>query len=286
LHYQAPYYDNLQTININPTFSVKLCDFAQLGFGFDVMWSQLTFKQYYPWLVFPGSTGLEPDGHLEIKGSGFSYGGNVGLTLNLTERQRVAVTYRSPMTAHCSGDLTVDNITPTAAALGATSRSDMGTKISYPSIVAVGYGIALSDSIRVEADVEWVQFSRFKDLTFGVGNNSFLLPTTTVPQNWHDTFTAGIGGDWRFAPNWVVRAGYQFYQSPVPDSTFSPTIPDADQNVITVGLGYKYKQHSLEGAYGADFYNTRNITTAQNPAFNGKYEVTVHLFSLAYRYSF
>jgi long-chain fatty acid transport protein len=243
-------------------------------------------KQDYPWLVFPGSSGVEPDGPLEVKGSGFSYGGNVGLTLNLTEHQRVAVTYRSAMTAHPTGDLTLDNITPTAAFLGATSRSDMSTRIAYPSVVALGYGIALTDSIRIEVDGEWVQFSRFKDLTFGVGNNAFLLPTTTIPQNWRDTFTVGIGGDWRFSPNWVVRAGYQFYQSPVPDSTFSPTIPDADQNVITVGLGYKYKHHSLEGAYGLDFYNTRNITTAQNPAYNGKYEVTVHLFSLSYRYSF
>ena len=41
-------------------------------------------------------------------------------------------------------------------------------------------------------------------------------------------FMGGVqaGFDYQFAPNWVVRAGYQFYQSPVPDSTFSPTIPD------------------------------------------------------------
>jgi len=286
LHYQAPYYAALQTINFNPTVSFKLGDHFQFGAGLDVMWSQVTLKQFYPWLIFPGSTGLEPDGHLEAKGSGLGFGGNAGLTLRVTDHQRLAVTVRSPMNVHYTGDFTVDNITPTAAALGATSRSDLNTKVDYPTIVAVGYGIELTDKVRVETDVEWLQFSRFKSINLGVGNNSFLLPNTTTPENWKDTFTAGISADWRFATNWVVRGGYQFYQSPVPDATFSPAIPDADQNVLTFGLGYTYKHHSFEVAYGADFYDTRHISTDLNPAFNGTYRFTVHLFSLAYRYTF
>jgi long-subunit fatty acid transport protein len=72
----------------------------------------------------------------------------------------------------------------------------------------------------------------------------------------------------------------------VPDSTFSPTIPDANQNVITFGVGWKYGHSSLEFAYGLDFYNQRIITNNQNPAFDGKYTFNVHLFSLAYRYTF
>jgi long-chain fatty acid transport protein len=119
-----------------------------------------------------------------------------------------------------------------------------------------------------------------------VGNNAVLLPSTHIAQNWKDTFTIGIGGDWKFAQNWVLRAGYQFYESPVPDSTFSPTIPDANQNVFTFGLGYRYGRHFFEGAYGADFYDSRSIRSDQNPAFNGDYNVTVHLFSVAYHFSF
>jgi len=72
----------------------------------------------------------------------------------------------------------------------------------------------------------------------------------------------------------------------VPDSTFSPTIPDANQNVFTIGLGWKGRHSSLEAAYGLDFYNERNISNDQNPAFNGKYTFNVHLISLAYNYAF
>jgi long-subunit fatty acid transport protein len=64
------------------------------------------------------------------------------------------------------------------------------------------------------------------------------------------------------------------------------TVPDANQNVITLGLGWKSRHHSLEAAYGLDFYDERQISNNQNPAFNGKYTFNVHLFSLAYSYSF
>ncbi len=286
LRYQAPYSSELQTINVNPAVSYKICDFLQAGAGLDIMWSQVTLKQFYPWFIFPGSTGLEPDGQLEVKGDGIGLGGNLGLTWLITERQRLAVTYRSPITVDYGGDFTVDNITPTAAFLGATPRSDLTTQIGFPAMVAAGYGIKLSDALRLEADFEWIQFSRFKSLNLGVGNNAFLLPSTSIPQNWRDTFTAGVSADWHFAANWVLRGGYQFYQSPVPDSTFSPTIPDADQNVITIGIGYVNGHHSLEAAYGADFYNSRHITNNQNPALNGNYDITVHLFSVAYRFTF
>jgi long-chain fatty acid transport protein len=286
LRYQTPYSTDLKTLNFNPTLSFRLNEHLSLGAGLDIMWSDLTFKQFYPWLIFPNSVGNEPDGHVKANGDGIGYGGNVGLTWHITERQQLAVTYRSPMNVNYNGDFSIDNITPTASFLGAKPKSDFETTLQFPTIVSIGYGVKVTDTIRLEMDAEWVEFSRFKSLDLNVGNNAFLLQSTKIPQNWKDTFTVGIGGDWSFAKNWVLRAGYQFYQSPVPSSTLSPTIPDADQNVFTVGLGYTCGRHSFEIAYGADFYNDRHITNDQNPAFNGKYELTVHLFSLAYTFAF
>jgi len=286
LRYQAPYYTELKTLNFNPTIAVRLGERLRLGVGFDAMWSEVTLQQFYPWLVFPGSVGTEPDGRMKAKGDGVGYGGNIGLTWLITEKQRFALTYRSAVDVEYDGAFRISNITPTAAFLGATSRSDFNSKIQFPNVVAVGYGIELNDRVRLETDFEWVQFSRFKSLAVKAGNNAILLPTDRIPQNWDDTFTIGIGGDWRINDAWLLRFGYQFYKSPVPDSTFSPTIPDADQNVFTVGVGWKRGGHSLEAAYGLDFYDERNITKDQNPALNGDYQLTVHLFSFAYRYAF
>jgi len=288
LRYTAPHYSELMTANFNPTVAFKLSEHFSLGIGVDVMWSRLTLKQFYPWALFLGSGGAEPDGTLKGEGDGVGVGGNLGLTWKINEMHTVAVTYRSQMNVNYSGDATINNITPTATLVGITSQSDFDTEIAYPSMVAVGYGIQITDTIRLEADAEWIQFSRFKSLNVDLGNNNILLPPAnrSIPENWKDTFTAGIGGDWKFAENWVVRASYQFYQSPVPDSTFSPAIPDANQNVITIGFGYYGKHSSFEVAYGADFYDQRVIPNSYNSAFNGTYDITVHLMSFAYRYTF
>jgi long-chain fatty acid transport protein len=259
--------------------AARLGEYLQLGMALDVMWSEVTLKQFYPWFLGTGNL-ADPDGRIKAEGDGVGVGGKVGLTLQLTERQRIALTYRLPMNIDYDGGFQVDNVP--AGLGGGTFRTDFKTTIKFPTIIAAGYGINLTDKIRIEADVEWLQFSRFKDLPLIVANGLPGLPAS-VHEDWRDTFTIGIGGDWRINEHWVVRAGYQFYQSPVPDSTFSPTIPDADQNVITVGVGYTYKKHSIEAA---DFYDKRHIENNQNPAFNGNYDITVHLFSFSYRFTF
>jgi len=276
LRYQTPWFTELETVNINPSLAMRIGESVSVGAGLDVMWSQLSFKQFYPWAPW-GGTGTE--GNIYAEGDGVGLGGNIGLTWQVAEGHRVSITYRSPISIDYDGGFTINNIPLAAADAGVTPRSDFSSKIKFPTIIAVGYGIDVSDTVRLEVAGEWVQFSNFKSLRIDAANNNMLLPTTTYPQNWDDTFTVGIGGDWKFAEDWVLRFGYQYYQSPVPDSTLSPTIPDADQNVFTIGLGYSSGHHSVEVAYGLDFYEKRTVPS-------GTYDIDVHLMSAAYRYSF
>jgi long-chain fatty acid transport protein len=273
LAYQAPYYSELVTVNFNPSVAVKLGDEVSVGVGLDVMWSDLEFKQYLSPFV--------PNLEAQIQGNGVGFGGNLGITWQATERQRLAFTYRSPITINYSGTSQFNNYPG-----GGIPNSSFNSQVTFPTIVSVGYGLQVSDTVRLETDFEWVQFSKFDSLPINIGSNLLGVPSQNIQENWKDTFTAGFGGDWQFAENWVVRGGYQYYQSPVPNSTFSPTIPDANQNVITVGLGWTSGHSSLEFSYGLDFYNKRTITDDLNPAYNGTYTFNVHLFSFAYRYSF
>jgi long-chain fatty acid transport protein len=267
LRYLAPYFTELKTINANPAIAYKINEKFQVAAGLDVMWSELTLKQYVP---LGG-----PEGLLRLKGDGFGYGGNAAATWNITEKQRLAVTYRSPIQVDYSGSS--DLYLPAG-----TSSGNVNTAVTYPTIISAGYGIKLTDTIRLETDVEWLQFSNFDTLNANISN----VPGVSTPQKWRNTFTAGIAGDWAFHPDWAIRAGYQFYETPVPDYTFSPTIPDGNQQVFTTSLAFHRGHHQLEFAYGGIFYDDRNITQNQNPAFVGKYQMMVHLFALSYNFSF
>lgn len=280
--YLAPYHNDLKVINLNPSLAYKLHEKLTLGAGVDVFLSELKLKQTYPWLVFPGGLLTDPDGELSVRGKGVGVGGNLGVTWDLSENHRLAFTVRSPVRIDYDGDFRVANLSAAGAAAGATPRSDFSSNIRFPTVLGVGYGVRLSPKIRLEADLEWVEFSSFKSLPIGAQNNAILLPSSEIPQNWHDTFTAGVAGDWEFAPGWKLMAGYQFYESPVPDQTLSPSIPDANQNVLTVGLSWRGKRHALGMAYGAVFYDTRDISNNLQPAYNGRWEMMVHIFSCAY----
>jgi long-chain fatty acid transport protein len=273
-------FGKLTTFNFNPSLAYKLCNAVQVGVGLDVMYSKLELRQY----ISP----LLPNWEAHASGDGVGVGGNLGVTWNITDSQRLALTYRSTMTVNYSGNADIEN--SGAASNPTTSFSSM---VKYPNIISAGYGIDLTDTIRLESDVEWIQFSQFKNLPINTGTLQTGIGginlTQTVPEAWHNTFTLGFGGDWKFADHWVVRGGYQYFESPVPNSTFTPTIPDANQNVITMGLGWHAQHVSLEFAYGLDFYNDRNIAnplTSKDYASNGKYTFNVHLFSLAFRYAF
>lgn len=278
--YTAPHYVDLTTFNFNPTVAFRLGDTLQFGAGADVMYSDLDLRQFYPWGMVVSAP--VPDGELRAKGSGVGYGGNLAMTWKPTARQRFAVTYRSQMDVSYNGDFSASS-NPLAG--GATTRADLATKIRYPNILGVGYAFQATPELRVEVNAEWVQFSRFTELDL-VTPASLPGVNPVTPQRWRDTFTLGVGGEYRVTENWAVRLSYQHFQSPVPDHTFSPTIPDANQNVATFGVGYRRGRHRLDMAYARVFYADRNISGNQNPAYNGRYEVAAHLISVGYGFSF
>jgi long-chain fatty acid transport protein len=172
----------------------------------------------------------------------------------------------------------------------AVSSSEVDTTFKFPTILALGYGIRLTETLRAETKVEWLQFSRYKNMGIHAGENSALIQSLGLensPQNWNDTWTFGLGADWDFVPHWTLRAGYLYIQSPTPDSTFAPTALDVDQSVVSAGLGYQRGHHAVDLAYALGLFSTRNVGYNQVPFYqNGTYDFEGHLIALTYTYTF
>ena len=166
-------------------------------------------------------------------------------------------------------------------------RGDFESKVKLPMSVSGAYGIRLLDTLRMEADVEWLQYSRFQSFPLDVQNGPPGLVTGWV-TDWKDTWTVGVGGDWEFAEGWFLRAGYRFCQSPVREEHFNPVIPDSDRNIVSVGVGFKSGHHSVEVAGAADLYENRFIENPETatPAVIGKYSFTGYMVSVAYEFQF
>lgn len=284
--YRAPVLSSMSVVDVTPALAWRPLDCLSIGAGVDVYYGQMRFRQVLPWPPQVGGG----EGEAEADTAGWALGGNLGVTWRLTPRQRLALTYRTPFDLDVDGDLEVrDAPTPLLASGQVASKSDLGTTFSFPSIVALGYGLQVTETLRVEADVEWLEFSRHESLDLDAGANQPLLNQVgmaSTPQNWEDTWTAGASAEWRFAKRWTLRAGYVYLDSPMPDRTFSPAMLDQSQSVVSVGLGFHEGRHSVDLAYALGFFAPRHVRDNQNPAYNGDYDLEGQLAALTYTIAF
>jgi long-chain fatty acid transport protein len=265
-----PYSGTMRVVDITPNFSVRLNQALSIAVGADIYNGSVEQRQLFAGPVAQ-ALGLPSGAKSKLTGDGSALGCNAALTWKLTENQRLAATVRSPFSIDYAGRNEIDY---------AGSLAIEGT-IDYPTIVALAYGIELTDALRVEADVEWLEFSNYQELIiedqFG-GNN-------VTPQNLEDTWTAGVGAEWEFAPQWTLRSGFMHLQNPTPDSTYSPLSPDEDQQVVSLGLGYETDHHAIDLAYAYGIFNGRSVSGSANSP-NGRYDYDFQLLNLSYGYKF
>ncbi len=275
--YVGPHHAEMTLVNFSPAVALRVRDDVSVGVTANIYWSELELRQMVPWSMFAP---MLPDGEARLKGDGFGFGGSAGITWNMTDRQRVALVYKAPFDIDYEGSTRLGNVPPGAAA----PRSDFDSKIKFPTIVAFGYGLQVTDRIRVGLDVEWIEFSRFENLPLDLGvNNPLGLTPESIPQDWKDTWTVGLGADWTLASPWTVRCGYIFMESPIPSRTVSPSLPDTDRHVLAFGVTWERGANGVDFAYAYTIFDDLKVGDNQNPAYNGEYDMSSHLFQLSYR---
>lgn len=280
----VPSYAKLESADSNRSGAIRLLDQLFIGASLDPLRPNFGLTQYSPSLLsyLAGNT----DDRFRIGGLGSSWDGTLGLTLKFSKHQRLSLNYRPPMGVDDNGHSVMAESSGASFGFG-TPVSTFNPRIKLPTILGLDYGIDLTETISLAADIAWMKFSQYQSPDLGPRADSFGSATGgasfSASENSHN-FASGLAGGWKFSDHWIFRAGYQFFASPVPNSTFAPNIPNANQHVITLGVGWKGKSTSLEAAYGMDFYADRHIGDQQ--PYNGTYALNTHLLSLAFNHSF
>ncbi len=258
-----PYAGSMTVADLTPNVAVKLSDAWSVAVGADLYHGRV----HQDMLVFGlGAMGI-PDGtRSRLKADGETVGWNAAATWRVTARQRLAATYRAPFSINYEGDNT----------LSIGIQSTVEARIHYPTILVLAYGVELTDAIRAEFNAEWLEFSRYENLT--VHDSAF--GTQSYPQDLKDTWTAGFGLQWAFHPQWTLRGGYKYLKNPTPDHTYGPLSPDENQGVISAGLGYAHQRHTIDLGYAYGLFDGRRIPDS-NPA-GGKHDFNVHVLGLSY----
>jgi len=274
-----PYFTELRLVDISPALAVRVSDHISAGVGLNVYLSEFESKQTIPWSGFLGDP-LVPNGSFSLKGDGSAVGATAGLLVQLTKAQRASLVYRSPFSIDYEGDTKlIGTPAPIAANLPATTTA-FKTEIDFPSVVAIGYAIDVTETLTLAAELEWIEFSRFESLPVNTGllQGSDLFPSA-IPQQWEDVWTYGAAARWKCTDQLELRCSYRFIESPIPASTLVPTLPDADKHVIGVGFGWNSGRLSISGSYAYSVFDDRHVTPADNSRFPGDYDLSSHIVS-------
>ena len=275
----------LTTFDFNPAVSYRVIPSLAVAVGLDVIYVDATLERKLPSAAL-GIPGPAFDIGQKFKGDGTGVGFNVGVAYDLTKDVSLGVSYRSAVHVDIKGDSST-SLTGTPLDVGGK------TSIRLPQQVSAALAYHVSAPLTVEAGMRWEGWSAFKDLQLTLDNG---VPVADTQRNWHDTFSFNVGGKYKLNDNFAFMAGYLYGNSPVPDGSFDPSIPDSPTHVFCTGADMSYQQFKVTLSYGYELYKDRtknndvngNLPSPPFPASfaNGKYQADAHLLALSLGYKF
>jgi long-chain fatty acid transport protein len=199
----------------------------------------------------------------------YGVGGRIGLLWKISERLHLGLMYApKPWMSGASGKATVDFSRhfyttpfsgfiqlelPNQGRYGFATQYDIEVKMDLPQRAGAGLGILVRDNLLLGLDFQWIQYSntQFKLKTMlRDGNNpdaNTLIGSPDLDINltlgWKDQYVVSFGLVWQASPYWVLRAGYNYGNNPVPRSYLNPQFAAIIEHHVTAGVSYLLDEH-------------------------------------------
>ncbi len=279
----------IKPINVNPTVAYRFDSLnLAVGAGIDYTYAQVWLEKD----TFAGAYG-----HIastEIEGDGDGWGYNFGVLWKPINSLSVAVAYRSEVELDIDGDADF-LVTPAGQAVigGAlevpasfiptTATSDASTEITLPDTWSFAVAWHPTDRLTIECDADRFGWSSYDELDIDLGPSSPLGDSPAAPKDWNDVWAYRVGAQYAVTETIDLRVGYARDNTPVPDSTMGPELPDASRNNYTFGVGYHTERAVIDFAYMWVDFDDRKV---DNEIQTGEYESAAHLVAANLTYFF
>ncbi|MEJ2575609.1 MAG: outer membrane protein transport protein [Gammaproteobacteria bacterium] len=292
----------VSTVNINPSFAVRLNPKLSLGLGVSAQYIDAELSNaidYGSLNLIPASQGglggaLGPavgpggaDGKANLEGDAWSWGWNVGVLFELSDRTRVGAHYRSEVDQDLDGSAKF-------ATPGGPLTTDVEASVDLPATFSLSLVHELNAEWALMADYTWTGWSSLPELRFDFANG---LPDGVTTLEWDDTNRYSLGATYTPAGSvWVFRAGVALDETPIPDAAHrTPRIPGDDRLWVALGAGYSPTKHwRFDFGYAHLFVDNPEIDKPATPgsedflrgALVGSYDASVDILSAQMEYRF
>jgi long-chain fatty acid transport protein len=275
----------IKPLNFQPTVAYRL-DKLNLGLaaGVDVTYAIVQLRKR----TF--NTGLDI-GELDVEGTGSGVGYNWGLLWKPIKTVSLGVSYRSEVKLDLEGDagwVANNYIASAMPLLGLPTEpvlSSVSTDITLPDAWKFGVAWQPNDKLTVEVDADrfgWSSYDKL-ELTFGPELAALGFNNKPTPKNWKDVWSYRLGTQYAVNPSLDLRAGYGYDNTPVPDGTLGPELPDSDRHNVSFGFGLHDDRAAFDFAYMWVKFEDRTVS---NEIQQGTYENDAHLVAMNLTYKF
>ncbi len=274
---------DLRTVFITPALAFQPTPSLSIGFGMNIVASSVLLSHRIGF----DSLG-QPEGTATYQGdTRFDYGFEVGILYHPGNMLSVGLSYGSTVKVDIGdGSASFTGIPSQLAA--SFPSSEARTSLSTPDCFQGGFALHFGTLVTLMGDVEYTLWSRYESLS--ITFKDAALKSITLPEHWKDSWTGRFGLELAF-PGITVRGGLIVDQSPIPDETLRPTVPDANKIGYTLGLGYTVAE-TLQLDFAVVQYQLadRTVTDSQilylpGQYFNGTYSGTTTIIGLTVSYS-
>lgn len=217
-----------------------------------------------------------------LEGDGQAVGFSAGIRWQPSERHAFGLSYQHSYSVKLKGATGIAGILPSQAA---------DTRLQFPEIVIVGYSFRPAPGWNLEVNVDWTNWDRVNELSIRTAPPL----ADTMPFNWRSSFYYDAGITREFASGFSVSAGYTFAENSIPDSTYTPAIPDSDRHIVSCGIGYRTERVAIYLNYQYAWSPDRTVTGSPSgtpgsfpsgQTADGTYRNRYHAISTSFSYEF
>ncbi len=309
----------ITTININPSIAWKASEKVSIGFGISIQYADLELTNNLDSFVicarieavagmplgcdYTIPSNAARDSSVKLAGDSTEMGWNTGILIDLDEKSRLGVAYRSAIKHNVSGnstydlDGTLDMVAGNASgAFGANILQDttLDATAELPETFSVSFVSDINTKWTVLADWTWTGWSSLDVITIVEAGG---LPGTEKTLNlaYNNTNRYSIGAHFKPNEKWIYRGGLALDQTPIqsPELT-TARIPGNDRTWLSLGLGYKPSSTwSLDFGYSHLFISDTDINNGlpenegtSGATLTGTYESSVDILSAQANFNF
>ncbi len=208
---------------------------------------------------------------LHFNGDGDCFGFNFGVLWQPSAQHSFGLSYSNRTTVNLKG---TTDIVPLFAGEASSARFE------FPEVIIAGWSYRPAPEWNLEVNIDWTNWNRFNTVTIEKASGN--IP---IAFNWDSGFFYEFGATRYLTGGWNVSAGLCYTENSIPDSTYTPIVPDCNRLFYSLGAGYHTDRFSADLAWHYGYSSNRHVTgsppSLTGQTADGNYDNSINAFSLS-----